>query len=112
MDRVQLFEAFEDAFNPSVDLWPLDKGECDRDASDRRLESGDSLVSHHVNAKLSDKGVSSGSVAVEEHRGYSGRFEISGGSDRNKVSWGNGWGVWVSVRVVWPFWPARPAWAV
>ncbi len=66
IDRAELFQPFEDAFHPSVYLWPFDKGECDCYTPDWGFEAWYSLVSHHVYPKLSDEGVCVGYVAVEQ----------------------------------------------
>jgi len=63
---VQLFESFEDAFHLSINLWPFDKGECNRDVPDWGLEAGYPLVGHHVDSEFPDKGVCASSVAVKE----------------------------------------------
>ena len=52
VDRVQLFESFEDALHPSVDLGAFDKGERDCYAPNRGFESRYPLVGHHIDLEF------------------------------------------------------------
>jgi len=66
VDRVKLFESFEDALHPSIYLQSFDKSECNCYMPDRGFEAWYPLVSHHVYPKFSNEGVCAGSVAVEQ----------------------------------------------
>ena len=81
---MELLEAFEDSFYPSIYLWPFDEG------------------------------ISMCPISVEDERWYAGRFQVSCGLDRDKISRGySSWNVWPSVGISWSFRssrPSRPSW--
>jgi len=66
VDGVELFEAFEDPFDPAIYLGAFDKCEHNRDVPYWGFEAWYSLVGHHVYPKFSNKAIGLGSIAVKE----------------------------------------------
>jgi len=71
---VELFEAFKDAFYPSIYLGSFDECEHDSNAPYWGFEAWHSLVSYHVYPEFSNKGISTSSVTIEEQWGNACRL--------------------------------------
>jgi len=66
---VELLEALQYAFYPTIYLWAFDECEHDHDMSYQGFEAGYPLVSHHVDLEFPNEGVGVSSVAVEDKWG-------------------------------------------
>jgi hypothetical protein len=88
---VELFQALEHCFNPSVHFGTFDKGKSYGDSPNWGLKARDSLVGHHEEVKLPQKGFCFHLISIKDLRRHASLFQVSSRLDWYKVGWGYFW---------------------